>query len=165
MKNIVLIGMPACGKSTIGVILAKQMGLHFIDTDIVIQEQEGRRLQDIIDADGVPYLLKAEERAILSTVCEDSVVATGGSAVFSECSMNHLRSNGVAVYLKLPYPLIEQRLNNLDSRGVAGAKDMTLKEIYDLRTPLYSRYADVVIDCEGKTIEQIAEEIEHSVQR
>lgn len=164
MKNIVLIGMPACGKSTIGVILAKQMGLHFIDTDIVIQEQEGRRLQDIIDADGVPYLLKAEERAILSTVCDNSVVATGGSAVFSERSMNHLRSNGIAVYLKLPYAIIEQRLNNLDSRGVAGAKDMTLKEIYELRTPLYSRFADIVISCENKSIEQIAQEIERSVR-
>lgn len=159
MKNVVLIGMPGCGKSTIGVVLAKEMGYRFLDTDIVIQNMEKRKLQDIMDTDGVDYLLQAEERAILTTDCQDTVIATGGSAVFSNISMTHLRQNGVAVYLKLSYETVEKRLSNLATRGVAGSGTMTLRQIYDLRTPLYSKYADMVVECEGKTIEEISEEV------
>ncbi|MGI6030650.1 MAG: shikimate kinase [Eubacteriales bacterium] len=165
MKNVVLIGMPGCGKSTIGVVLAKTMGYRFLDTDIVIQEMQHRKLQEIMDADGVEFLLQAEEEAILSTQCSETVIATGGSAVFSQKSMNHLKENGVAVYLQLPYETVEQRLSNLATRGVAGSGTMTLREIYDMRTPLYSRYADVVIDCRNKGIEEIAQEVSDIMQK
>ena len=160
MKNIILIGMPGAGKSTIGVILAKTLGVDFIDTDIVIQNRTGELLHKTLARVGVKGLLDEEEKAIteldLSKRC---VVATGGSAVFRERSMNHLRENGVCVYLSLPYSVISRRVNNRDTRGIAAENHETLKDIYNFRAPYYEKYADFTVDCRGRSAEKNVAEI------
>lgn len=160
MKNIILIGMPGAGKSTIGVILAKTLGVNFIDTDIVIQNRTGELLHKTLARVGVKGLLDEEEKAIteldLSKRC---VVATGGSAVLRERSMNHLRENGVCVYLSLPYSVISRRVNNRDTRGIAAENHETLKDIYNFRAPYYEKYADFTVDCRGRSAEKNVAEI------
>ncbi len=143
--NLVLIGMPACGKSTVGVIAAKLLGYGFVDADLVLQQREGRLLQQIIDEDGTAALLKAEQNALLSIDTDKTVIATGGSAVYSAEGMAHLQSNATVAYIKVSYDGIAQRLSNLDTRGVAGAKDKSLADIYAERTPLYEMYADITL--------------------
>lgn len=156
MENVILIGMPSCGKSTIGVILAKTLGLHFVDTDLVIQSLEGRLLQEIIDEDGLDYFFRAEEKAILAVSPEKpSVIATGGSVVYSEKAMLRLKALGKAVYIKLPLDEIKKRLTNIKTRGVAINKGQTIDEIYDKRIPLYEHYADITVDANGKSFEEI----------
>ncbi len=157
--NIVLIGMPACGKSTAGVVLAKRLGLGFIDADLVIQAQSGMLLQGIIDTKGIDAFFTAEEKALTSIECDRCVVATGGSAVYSERGMSHLKKSAVLVYIKLSLNEIEKRLTNLSARGVAGAADKTLGQLYDERVPLYEKYADAVVDADGLSIEQVIKEI------
>lgn len=160
MKNIILIGMPGAGKSTIGVILAKTLGVDFIDTDIVIQNRTGELLHKTLARVGVKGLLDEEEKAIteldLSKRC---VVATGGSAVLRERSMKHLRENGVCVYLSLPYSVISRRVNNRDTRGIAAENHETLKDIYNFRAPYYEKYADFTVDCRGRSAEKNVAEI------
>lgn len=160
MKNIILIGMPGAGKSTIGVILAKTLGVDFIDTDIVIQNRTGELLHKTLARVGVKGLLDEEEKAIteldLSKRC---VVATGGSAVLRELSMAHLRENGVCVYLSLPYSVISRRVNNRDTRGIAAENHETLKDIYNFRAPYYEKYADFTVDCRGRSAEKNVAEI------
>ena len=151
MKSIILIGMPGCGKSTLGVILAKELGLSFVDTDIVIQERTGELLQETLDKKGVSALLDEEENAILSLdLSKPCVISTGGSAPLRTRSMEHLKKNGVCVYIKLPLEEIEKRINNRDTRGIAAGKDETLLDIYNFRTPYYEKYADITLDCSGK---------------
>ena len=157
MKNIILIGMPACGKSSVGVILAKTAAMSFVDTDLLLQEKEGRKLQYIIDNQGMDEYLKIEER-ILSSVNEENAV-TGGSAVYSERAMAHLKSVGTVVYLKLSLSEIDRRLKNIKTRGIAMGPGETLADLYDYRVPLYERYADITIDAEGLTIEETIAEI------
>lgn len=159
MKNIVLIGMPACGKSTIGVILAKTMGIGFLDTDLLLQQREGKRLQEIIDGHGLPHFLRVESHAIQSIDCRNAVIATGGSAVYSENAMRHLKRNGILIYLELPYEEIEKRLNNIKTRGIAMAKGESLFALYQERKSLYDRWADLTIDTAGMTAEQTVEAI------
>ncbi len=149
-SNIVLIGMPGCGKSTVGVVLAKNMGYKFVDVDLVIQEREGKLLSEIIDERGFDGFIKAEEEACLSVDCTDSVIATGGSAVYGAAAMEHFKEIGTVVYIKLSYEEIEERLGDLHQRGVAMHGDMTLKDLYYERTPLYEKYADVI--CEGNGV-------------
>lgn len=144
--NLVLIGMPACGKSTVGVIAAKLLGYSFIDADLVLQQREGRLLQQIIDTDGTSALLEAEQNALISIDTDDAVIATGGSAVYSPSGMEHLKQNAVIAYINVSFEDIVSRLSNLDSRGVAGAKDKSLAEIYAERVPLYERYADITLN-------------------
>ncbi|MGN1121301.1 MAG: shikimate kinase [Eubacteriales bacterium] len=160
MKNIILIGMPGAGKSTIGVILAKTLGVDFIDTDIVIQQRTGELLCKTLERVGVRGLLDEEEAAIraldLSKTC---VVATGGSAVLREASMEHLRENGVCVYLALPYSVISRRVNNRDTRGIAAENNETLRDIYNFRAPYYEKYADFTVDCRGNSAEKNVAEI------
>lgn len=158
-RNIVLIGMPGAGKSTIGVLLAKTLGMSFIDTDLVIQEREGKLLQDIISLHGIRKFLDIEENAILSLNCKASVVATGGSVVYSEKAMRHLKQNATVVYLKVEYEEIERRITNILTRGIAMDKGQNLVDIYNERLPLYERYADIIIDCSEKGIEDIIQEI------
>lgn len=152
--------MPGAGKSTIGVILAKTLGVDFIDTDIVIQNRTGELLHKTLARVGVKGLLDEEEKAIteldLSKRC---VVATGGSAVLRERSMNHLRENGVCVYLSLPYSVISRRVNNRDTRGIAAENHETLKDIYNFRAPYYEKYADFTVDCRGRSAEKNVAEI------
>lgn len=149
--NIVLIGMPGSGKSTVGNLLSKLAGYRFLDTDLVIQNMEGKVLQDIIDEDGLSTFITAEEKALCSVYCDETVIATGGSAIFSERGMKHLKTGGIVVYLKLELCELEKRLSNLASRGVAGAKEKSLAAILEERTPYYEKYADYTIDCAGST--------------
>ena len=160
MKNIILIGMPACGKSTIGVLLAKAMGFQFIDTDIVIQNDTGRLLQEIIDSEGLDAFCIAEERAICS-VAETGgcVIATGGSAVYSRTAMLHLKEHGLVYYLSLPVPEVEKRLYNIKSRGIAMRPTDTIEQVFERRRQLYEEYADITIDCLGRGIEDTVSEI------
>ncbi len=159
-KNIVLIGMPGVGKSTIGVILAKQLGYQFVDADLLIQQQEKRLLHQIITQEGIEGFLAIENRVNASIDAERSVIATGGSVVYGKEAMEHLRSIGTVVYLKLSYEALQRRLRNLKDRGVVLREGQTLLDLYQERTPLYEKYADLVIDEEGLDIEQTREQIE-----
>ena len=159
-KNIVLIGMPGVGKSTIGVILAKQLGYQFVDADLLIQQQEKRLLHQIITQEGLEGFLAIENRVNASIDAERSVIATGGSVVYGKEAMEHLRSIGTVVYLKLSYEALQSRLRNLKDRGVVLREGQTLLDLYQERTPLYEKYADLVVDEEGLDIEQTREQIE-----
>lgn len=148
-RNVVLIGMPGVGKSTVGVLLAKALSCSFVDTDVYLQAREGRRLQDIIDTDGLDRFTATEESYILSLDCRGHVVATGGSVVYSERAMAHLRQSGVVVYLYLPLEPLYARVTNLDSRGVVMAPGQSFADLFDERQPLYARHAELTIDCTG----------------
>ncbi len=158
-RNIVLIGMPGVGKSTVGVLLAKAAGMDFLDTDVLIQARQGRSLQEIIDADGLAALCEIEQRHVLSLAASGCVIATGGSVVYSPAAMAHLAAGGAIIHLALELELLERRLSDLATRGVVMAKGETLAELYAERMPLYRRYAQITIDCAGKTHEQITQEI------
>ena len=149
MKNIVIIGMPGAGKSTMGVILAKTLGRHFIDTDIVAQETTGRLLQEIIDEEGTAAFLSREEQTILSLHGHHAVIATGGSVVFSEKAMKHLKKGGVVVYLNISFEEMVSRLRNITTRGIVLAAGQSLHDMYTQRVPLYEKYADITVDCSG----------------
>lgn len=146
-NNIVLIGMPGAGKSTVGVLLAKALSRNFVDTDLIIQASEGRRLQDIIDEDGLEAFRATEERHVLALSIPGAVIATGGSVVYSSTAMSHLKAGGTVVYLELPLDTIRKRITNMGDRGVAKAPGQSLEALYTEREPLYTRYADVVIPC------------------
>ena len=163
--NVILIGMPACGKSTVGVLVAKKLGYGFVDTDLVIQEQQGKLLQQIMDTEGVEALLEAERVAIKSLTCKNTVVATGGSAVFSAEAMNHLKEDGTVVYIKLPFEVIESRLTDLDTRGVAGSSTKTLAEIFEERAPFYDKYGQVVIDACQMTAQEVCDAIISAINK
>ena len=153
-KNIVLIGMPASGKSTIGVLLAKELSRWFIDTDVCIQYMEGKPLQEIIDTDGLEYFRKVEEEHILKIDASNAVIATGGSVVYSDAAMKKLASDSVIVHLDLPLEQVRERLTNLSSRGVVMGKHQTLENLYAQRQPLYEQYAQVTINCSGQNHQQ-----------
>lgn len=157
--NIVLIGMPGCGKSTVGVILAKTIGVNFIDTDILIQQREGKLLQNIIDTDGIEKFLDCEAAAVKSLDCENSVIATGGSVVFREEAIEHLKKNGKIFYLNVKLDEIKSRLNNISTRGIAAQKGKSVDEIYKEREQLYKKYADYILDLENSSVEQTIEKI------
>ena len=164
MANIVLIGMPGCGKSTVGVLLAKALGMAFIDTDVVLQAKEGRKLQPIIDEIGIEAFLKKEEQAVLDMDCRNTVIATGGSVVYGKRAMEYLHQHGIVVYIRLPYSEIRRRLSNLATRGVALRAGQTLYDLYQERVPLYEAEADLIFDAADSDIEQtvasLAERIE-----
>lgn len=162
-KNIVLIGMPGVGKSTIGVILAKQLGYQFVDADLLIQRQEGRLLCEIIAQEGVEGFLEIENRVNASIDAAQSVIATGGSVVYGKEAMEHLKTIGTVVYLKLSYQALQRRLRNLKDRGVVLREGQTLLDLYRERTPLYEKYADLVIEEEGLNMEQTRERLERGL--
>lgn len=155
-SNVILIGMPGSGKSTCGVVAAKMILKNFFDTDLLIQNMEGISLQSIINQKGNDYFETAEESAILSLDIQGTVIATGGSVIYSEKSMKHLKSLGKIVYLHLDYEHMLSRINNLDTRGILIKSGETLKDMYDERLPLYKKWADVTIDCNKNTVEQTA---------
>lgn len=159
MANVVLIGMPGCGKSTVGVLLAKALGMSFVDTDVVLQARERRKLQTIINEIGIDAFLLREEEAILGLDCDRTVVATGGSVVYGRRAMEHLHAHGVVVYIRLPYEIIQARLSNLATRGVTLRPGQTLRDLYDERVPLYEAEADIVFDAQDGDIEQTVERI------
>ena len=155
MKNIVLIGMPSAGKSTVGVVLAKTLGMSFVDSDLVIQEKTGRLLQDIINEDGIDDFLEIEENSILSLKVKNTIIATGGSVIFCNKAIEHLKLEGIVVYLKVEFEEIVKRLDNITTRGVVLANGYSLKDMYNERAPLYEKYSDVIIDCSKKGVEEI----------
>ena len=159
MKNIVLIGMPGAGKSTVGVVLAKRLGYRFIDSDLVIQEKYGKLLQELIQENGVEGFWELENDVNASLKADRSVIATGGSAVYGEQAMEYLRRHGTVVYLELSYEEIEQRLGDLSARGVTIRPGQDLQALYRERQPLYEKYAHVTVACDGKSLRQIVVEV------
>ena len=156
-ENIVLIGMPGVGKSTIGVVLAKVLGYKFMDSDLVIQEQTDRLLKDIIAEEGIDEFINIENKVNASINTEKSIIATGGSVVYGKEAMEHLSRIGTVVYLKLPYASLVRRLGNLKDRGVVLKEGQTLKSLYEERTPLYEKYAHLTVDEEKAGIRETVE--------
>lgn len=153
MKNIVLTGMPGVGKSTIGVILAKELGYQFLDSDLLIQQQEKKLLKDIIAEKGVDGFLAVENQVNASIEVERTVIATGGSAVYGKEAMEHFKETGIIVYLKCSYDALEKRLGDLKGRGVVLKDGQTLRDIYEERSVLYEKYADLIVVEDGMDIE------------
>ncbi len=162
-NNIILIGMPGVGKSSAGVVLAKVMGFKFVDSDLIIQEKEGRLLKDIIAQSGIEKFIEIENRINSEININNTVIATGGSVVYGKEAMEHLKDIGIVVYLKASYEEIDSRLGNLAGRGVVLKQDQTLKEIYEERTPLYERYADIIIEEKELSIRDTVKLIENEV--
>lgn len=152
--NIVLIGMPGVGKSTVGVILAKVLGYQFLDADLLIQQQEGKLLKDIIKEVGTEGFIEVENRVNAGIRCSKTIIATGGSVVYGKEAMAHLKEIGTVVYLEVPYSTIEKRLSDIRGRGVVLKNGQTLYDIYMERTPLYEKYADLCVCEEGLGIEE-----------
>jgi len=155
MNNIVLIGMPGAGKSTIGVILAKVLGYQFIDADLLIQQQEKRLLSEIIEEEGMERFLEIENRVNAGIETDHTVIATGGSVVYCKEAMEHLKKTGTLIYLKLSYEVLEKRLGNLKGRGVVLKDRQDLKGLFGEREPLYEKYANLVIDEKDMGIEDV----------
>lgn len=153
MKNIILTGMPGVGKSTIGVILAKELGYQFLDSDLLIQQQEKKLLKDIIAEKGVDGFLAVENQVNSSIEAERAVIATGGSAVYGKEAMEHFKRTGIVVYLKCSYDALEKRLGDLKGRGVVLKDGQTLRDIYEERSVLYEKYADLIVVEDGRDIE------------
>lgn len=161
--NIILIGMPGCGKSTVGVVLAKALGMDFIDSDLVIQKQMGQKLTALIEAHGDEGFRAIENRINAELIAEDSIIATGGSVIYGEDAMRHLKSIGTVVYLKLSYEAIEDRLGDLHARGVTINPGWTLRDLYNERVPMYERWADITVDCEDMRLREVVEYIRGKV--
>ena len=153
--NIVLIGMPSCGKSTIGVVLAKAMGYRFVDSDLVIQERTGKLLSEIIDEEGLDTFNQIENDINASLDYHKAVIATGGSVVYGEEAMEHLRSIGTVVYIELPLETLQERIGDLNARGVSIKEGQTFEELFEERKPLYEKYADFSLQSEGLSIREM----------
>lgn len=162
MDNIILIGMPGSGKSTVGVVLAKALGLRFLDVDLLIQEREGALLQEIIDSRGVERFLDLERDAILSLNCRGTVVAPGGSCVCREESIAHMRGLGTVVYLQLSLEDVTKRIRNLSSRGIALQPGQTLADVYQYRAPLYERCAHITVPIQGQGLAETVETVKEA---
>ena len=164
MNNIILIGMPGCGKSTIGVVLAKNLGFRFIDSDLLIQEREHRLLHEIITQDGLEAFNQIENQVNASIETTSSIIATGGSVIYGQEAMQHLKEIGTIIYLRLPENLLEERLGDLNQRGVSIKAGQTLHSLYKERIPLYEKYADITIDEENKNLEETLQSIVDSLE-
>jgi len=163
-KNIVLIGMPGAGKSTVGVILAKRLGFEFIDTDLLIQSRTGLRLQEIIDTQGLPRFREIEEQTLIDLNTQHSVIATGGSVIYCPKGMAALAVKGFFVYLQVPLAALEQRLADMGQRGLVMHKGQTLAHLYQQRVPLYEKYAQLTQDCTDLNAEQVAGALEAALK-
>ncbi len=164
-KNLILIGMPGVGKSTVGVVLAKRLGFRFVDSDLVMQERSGRLLHEIIEELGVEGFWKEEEEINISIDTDRAVIATGGSAVYGAKAMEHFSQIGTIVYLQLGYDALKERLGDLAQRGVTLRPGQDLRSLLEERTPLYEKYAGLTIACEGKSIREIVEEISNEQRK
>ncbi len=164
-ENIVLIGMPGSGKSTCGVLAAKALLKNFFDTDLLFQGLEEKKLQDIIDDDGIEYFLNAEERTILSLDINATVISTGGSVVYSDKAMAHLKENGKIIFLNLSYDTMIGRIKNISSRGVVVKEGNSLEDMYNERLPMYRKWADAVIDCDNNTVEETVAKIVEAAEK
>ena len=157
--------MPGSGKSTVGVILAKLIGKDFVDTDVLIQKERGRSLQDIVDKDGYLKLREIEEKTILKLNRGNCVIATGGSAVYSQAAMAHLKSNGIVIFLNVDLQTLFARVQDFDTRGLAKRPDQGIADLFSERHALYRKYADVTIDCEGITHEEACAKIIQGIKK
>lgn len=153
--NIILIGMPGAGKSTIGVLLAKELAMGFVDTDVLIQTREKKTLQAILDESDYLNLRKIEEEILLETNVENHIVSTGGSAVYSDKAMLHLKENGKVVFLDVSLDELKKRIKNYETRGIAKSENQSFEELMVERCLLYKKYADLTIDCNGLGMEEI----------
>ena len=158
-NNVILIGMPASGKSTVGVILAKILGYSFVDADIVIQKKEGRKLAEIIETEGIDGFIDIENKVNSEIEVEKTVVSTGGSAVYGKEAMDHYKNIGKVVYLKVSMDVLTKRLKNAKQRGVVMREGQSLVSLYNERVPLYEKYADIVIDEGDKTMEEVVADL------
>ncbi|TCK86755.1 shikimate kinase [Natranaerovirga hydrolytica] len=159
MKNIILIGMPGVGKSTVGVLLAKTLGYEFIDTDLLIQKEKKTTLQKIINKEGIEGFLKTENEVVSQLKCHQAVIATGGSVVYGQEAMENMKALGTVVFLELPLKSLQKRLKNIKTRGVAMKEGQTLKSLFEERVPLYETYCDIKISAKNKGVEKVIEEI------
>ncbi len=159
MRNIILIGMPGAGKSTVGVVLAKKLGYRFLDSDLIIQEKCGKLLHQLIDERGEAGFLMLENEINAAIRAKAAVIATGGSAVYGKEAMAHFKKTGQVVYLRLDCEELRERLGDLHERGVVLKEGYTLRDLYEERIPLYEKYADRTVECSGRTIRSIVEEI------
>ncbi|MCB2218382.1 shikimate kinase [Desulfofustis glycolicus] len=164
-RNLVLIGMPGSGKSTVGVILAKRLARPYLDSDILIQLVEGRTLQEIVDQDGYLVLREIEQRVLLDITCDHHVIATGGSAPYSALAMEHLKKNGVIVYLTASLQTLNQRVHDYETRGLAKHPDQSFLDLFRERSELYSSYADITIDSNGRDQDQVCDDIVADLQK
>ncbi len=153
--NVILIGMPSCGKSTVGVVLAKAIGYRFVDSDLVIQEQTGRLLSEIIEEDGLNVFNEIENRVNAELDYHRAVIATGGSVIYGEQAMQHLCEIGIVIYIELPYDVLCERIGDLTARGVSIKEGQTFYELYEERKPLYERYADITVSVKDLSIREI----------
>lgn len=158
-SNIVLIGMPGSGKSTVGVILAKIVGKRFLDTDLLIQYMEKKSLQDIIDESGPMALREVEERVLMGIRCRNHIIATGGSAAYSEPAMDHLTVNGTIVFLHATLSTLKSRIHNYETRGLAKRPDQSFRDLFDERLALYEKYADITIESSHLTQDQVSDAV------
>jgi shikimate kinase len=156
--------MPGAGKSTVGVILAKLTSRDFVDTDVLIQTSQGRTLQDIVDRDGYALLRKIEEEVLLGLSVRNCVIATGGSAVYSDSAVAHLKSDGIAIFLDVDMPTLESRIHDYGTRGLAKRADQSFADMFLERFALYTQYADITIKCAGLTHEEVCAEILESMR-
>ena len=163
--NIILIGMPGSGKSTVGRALAARLGMDFLDVDDVIAAREGTCLQDILDAHGVDFVLDREAEAVCSVDCSNTVIATGGSVVLRESGMAHLRALGPLVYLRVPLSDLESRVRNLTTRGIAMEKWETLADVFARRSPLYEAYADCTVDFGRESLDTTVRRVCEQLQK
>lgn len=162
-SNLVLIGMPGVGKSTIGVVLAKHLGLNFIDTDLLLQSRAGCRLQQIISERGLNTFLELEEKVILDLKEQRSVIATGGSVIYSPFAMDALRENGHLIYMKISLPQLQQRIDDMGKRGVVIEQNQSFADLYNSRTRLYEQYAELTVDCDNQTANQVVQRVEIAI--
>ena len=158
--NITLIGMPGAGKSTVGVVLAKRMGMDFIDTDLIIQKEYNKTLSEIIDEKGIEEFKKVENDVISKLELDNTIIATGGSAVYGKEAMKHLRDISKVVYIELSEENIEDRLGDLNERGVVLEDGETLQELYDERIPLYKKYAHIIVNADDMVLREVVKNIE-----
>ena len=156
MDNVVLIGMPGCGKSTIGVLLAKLVGFSFVDTDLLIQQHENKKLYKIIEEDGIDYFKEIENKINAKLEVSKTVIATGGSVVYGKQDMEHLKKIGKVIYLKVDYDELLKRIDNFSTRGIVIENGKTFKDLYNERTILYEQYADIIIECNKEDISKNA---------
>lgn len=159
MKNIILIGMPGSGKSTVGVILAKTLGLDFVDTDLIICKKEGRTLQSIIEDSGLEYFEKTENSIGCELGCENTVVATGGSMVLYDEAMSNLKAMGTVVFIDVQLEELQRRIRNITTRGITFKEGETLADVYSYRRPFYEKYADITVKVADSALEETVERI------
>ena len=163
-NNLIFIGMPAVGKSTVGVVVAKRLGLGFLDTDLLIQEKEGRLLRDIIKTEGLDGFLEIENKVNSSVDVRDHVISPGGSVVYCEDAMEHFKETGIIIYLKVSCDTIKSRIKDPKKRGVVLREGQTLEDLYNERSILFEKYADIIIEEDNYTIDETIESVAEALE-